>query len=349
MDEYLRVCDLTWSGRKLSSSEVQELESSLTLDPNQNDVRVKLLGYYFGKDIGRPRYLELRCKHIFWLIEHSPAHEVLSHPEAEPHFHPDPNGFYRRGSELWAKQVEIHSKNGEVLNNAANYHFHHDRQRSISLLEAAVAIEPDNSKFKDRLALACELAARNNKSEKLLQKAMALREELVDAEPTRKHKHVADVATIAYKLKQYEKCGMLAEQILSSPNAKLKHQNEWHVAHQLIGLVQLTNNHKTEACRSLLRSVDIETTPVLSSFGPKFQLASELLKDGERRAVLEYLESCSKFWQSGQKDLALWWLQIKLGKTPKLEKTGALELFLPRWLNIPAARFMSLMRARTKP
>ena len=70
----------------------------------------------------------------------------------------------------------------------------------------------------------------------------------------------------------------------------------------------------------------------------------KLLELNERTAVLKYLEACSIFWESGQTALTYWWLAIKLGRKPKLDKQGPVELCFPDWLNGLAGGLMSLIR-----
>lgn len=41
-------------------------------------------------------------------------------------------------------------------------------------------------------------------------------------------------------------------------------------------------------------------SPQLKSFGPSMGLAKELVRDGEKEAVIEYLKLCAQFWESGR-------------------------------------------------
>jgi len=51
--------------------------------------------------------------------------------------------------------------------------------------------------------------------------------------------------------------------------------------------------------------------------GPNLTLANELLKHGERRVVVEYLETCSFFWTLGRDVIASKWIaEIRSGGMP---------------------------------
>ena len=45
-------------------------------------------------------------------------------------------------------------------------------------------------------------------------------------------------------------------------------------------------------------------------------LAKELLQQGEREVVLQYLDNCVSLWPRGESVLQLWIADIKNGKTP---------------------------------
>jgi hypothetical protein len=70
---------------------------------------------------------------------------------------------------------------------------------------------------------------------------------------------------------------------------------------------------KEEAVTFLLKAAQVSSTPVLGSFGPDKTLIRELYKQGEKEAVLEYLERVSAFWNtdSALEYIELWQKMIK--------------------------------------
>ena len=157
MNEFCRVSDLTMAGRDMGAAEARQLESVLEANPEDLDARVKLIGFHFGKDIWNRQRREQLCKHIFWLVQNCPHHEILKHPEARPHFYSVQDELYERGKQLWNEQVSKHSDSAVVLVNASRFFNHSDWDRAISLLEASLELDPQNTDIKEKLAFACEL------------------------------------------------------------------------------------------------------------------------------------------------------------------------------------------------
>jgi len=54
----------------------------------------------------------------------------------------------------------------------------------------------------------------------------------------------------------------------------------------------------------------------MNSFGPNMSLAKDVLEKGERKAVLEYFELCSKFWTMDHGQLEHWKVEVKAGGIP---------------------------------
>jgi hypothetical protein len=52
MNEYCRVSDLTMASRDIRATEGRLLEAVLEKQPEDFDTRIKLIGFYFGRDIG---------------------------------------------------------------------------------------------------------------------------------------------------------------------------------------------------------------------------------------------------------------------------------------------------------
>jgi len=74
-----------------------------------------------------------------------------------------------------------------------------------------------------------------------------------------------------------------------------------------------------EAKKRLIKAGETPGSPPLNSFGPNMKLAKELLLVGEKETVLQYLEDCSKFWESGKDLLDKWTADINEGRTPEFE------------------------------
>lgn len=69
-----------------------------------------------------------------------------------------------------------------------------------------------------------------------------------------------------------------------------------HAAHTILGHVHLRRGDLDLAQAELLRSADVEETPVLGSFAPDLGLAWQLLLAGRADAVAEFAQQFGRFW-----------------------------------------------------
>ena len=92
--------------------------------------------------------------------------------------------------------------------------------------------------------------------------------------------------------------------------------NAIHKANIALGRVALRRGDRALAARHLLEAGRTPGSPQLDSFGPNMILARELVEQGEREAVLEYLRLCGDFWQMDMGKLAFWKSKVSAGEKP---------------------------------
>ena len=92
--------------------------------------------------------------------------------------------------------------------------------------------------------------------------------------------------------------------------------NALHKGNLILGQIALTQGRLADARRYLLDAGRTPGSPQLYTIGPGFKLATELLKQGERETVLQYLELCRRFWENGQQKLDTWVIDAQNGRTP---------------------------------
>jgi hypothetical protein len=86
----------------------------------------------------------------------------------------------------------------------------------------------------------------------------------------------------------------------------------------VLGRIALKKGETAKAKQFLFAAGRTPGSPQLNSFGPDMSLAKELLAKGEKEAVLEYFELCSKFWgKHHQKQLDEWSAAVKQGDVPE--------------------------------
>ena len=128
-------------------------------------------------------------------------------------------------------------------------------------------------------------------------------------------------ARTAMELKQYDKAEQLARDLHELAPA---YPQDWNYASALhnsriiLGRTALVKGDVATAKRYLLAAGQAPGPGMLDNQEPDLQLASELLKRGERVAVTNYLRACLVFWSEGQARLEHWINQLGKGQTPRL-------------------------------
>jgi hypothetical protein len=92
--------------------------------------------------------------------------------------------------------------------------------------------------------------------------------------------------------------------------------NAVHHAHLVLGRVALATNNLEEARAQLIAAGETPGSPQLNSFGPNMRLAQDLLRHGDRDAVLVYFDLCRRFWELGKDRLAEWTAAVGQGQEP---------------------------------
>jgi hypothetical protein len=92
--------------------------------------------------------------------------------------------------------------------------------------------------------------------------------------------------------------------------------NAIHHGNLVLGRLALRSGGIEQSKRYLHQAGQTPGSPQLNSFGPNMSLARELLQKGEREAVIEYFELCSRFWTSGAEKLKAWTAVVRGGGIP---------------------------------
>ena len=101
-----------------------------------------------------------------------------------------------------------------------------------------------------------------------------------------------------------------------------KYKTDWNYgnaiqdANLVLGRIAVKEGEIDLAKKFLQQSGDSHGSPQMNSFGPNMSLALDLLKHGERDAVLEYFLRCRKFWKMDHGKLDQWTGDVQKGRTP---------------------------------
>ncbi len=135
----------------------------------------------------------------------------------------------------------------------------------------------------------------------------------------RRYNALDELSKLALKAGAEEKAAAYANELLQ---AAKQHEKDWnygnaiHDGHSTLGLIAVRRGDLVSARQHLLDAGATPGSPQLNSFGPDMTLASELLKKGERNAVLDYFALCRNFWKMGGQRLDAWSETVHNGGTP---------------------------------
>ena len=123
----------------------------------------------------------------------------------------------------------------------------------------------------------------------------------------------------AFNAGEHENAAALANQLLAEAEhwkTNWNYGNAIHAANLVLGRIALAKGETEDARKFLLAAGKTPGSPQLKSFGPDMLFATEMLKKGETKAVLEYFELCAKFWERKDDRLDVWKAAILRGETP---------------------------------
>jgi len=315
--ESVRAILLLYSGKSISKSKAEELETSLRKDQEKIDDRLMLIGYYSANEKTVTDRLRLR-NHVLWMVELHPEHPATGEPSLRDL--PDDPEANNQILALWRKHLETRNDDLAVLKNAEKFFFSKDPGEAERLIQRIAEKEPSNREWPNELAQLYRMfgipgrtsddpadrAAESYKRVLALTRNASARETLA-----------GDMAEAAFKLGDFRGAAALARIHLQG-----RDQTAPQRANTILGRVAMRTGDVPGAKQFLLNSSGPEASKDVSLVGPTMVLAKELLDAGERDAVLQYLANCLSLWPRGEDVLQIWIADIKSGKNPKFGNLG---------------------------
>jgi hypothetical protein len=326
----------------LSTVTVREREASWLEEQTQTAscelaARALLLGYYFRLRCARAETAKPRRTHICAVIKQAPSSSLSGSPYCLLLEREDRVGYHMARA-AWQNACALYENQVRVVSNAAAFFLLSEPALAEKLLQHAQSLEPENAEWHRRLAQLYSLASRSKSRGdrySLAEKAYA---ELCDAERLEAagdgktpHPELALLSRIellqhlargAFDAGKLDAARSHAEELLRLTESEaiseyFRHNgNAIHYGHLVLGRVAFQRGDIEDAKLHLLASAQSKGSPNLNSFGPNMSLAKDLLKAGEREAVLSYFELCGQFWKCGQDRLTLWKSDIESGRIP---------------------------------
>lgn len=138
----------------------------------------------------------------------------------------------------------------------------------------------------------------------------------------------------AYVANEFEQAKALAEENLELAaiyRCNWNYGNAIHNSNSVLGLISLKSGDVKEASDYLLKAGKSTGSPQLNTFGPKLDLANELLKIDQTEPVIIYLQEIKLFWEMNNGQVDAWLAEIEKGQKPELDRFVSGE---PRYLQI---------------
>ncbi len=308
---------LLMAGRRLTAQAVETIETGLKESPDDLENRIRLLGYYDGKQFSSAEARTARIAHVLWIIRHNPDSSIAGLPASQINKileAPD----YAKASKLWLERVESNGTNSKIIGNAAHFFLLHDRKQAENLLKKAQELEPDNPQWPERLGHLYGLGRSGGSNAEAAKKSLGAYERaLALTTPNRRYYLLEEISKMALLCDELKKAEIYAVELLDASAEAVQNWNYGNAVHHgnlTLGHVALLRGNLDKAENFLLKAGKTPGSPQLNSFGPNMLLAQELLKKGRKGAVIEYLELCGKFWNNSKLDQ--WIAEINEGEIP---------------------------------
>lgn len=311
--------EFLFAGGKLKQPAVSKLEQKLRKNPNDLEIRLTLLGCYFFSCHTSKSDTSKQLQSILWMIDNMPDHKSLALCFATIDKVINPTGF-DKCKKLWLKKLVDHKENITVLTNAARF-LEPDWRLAEKLYRRAIDLQPKNARLSRELGdMLARGAPKNTSRMKMALKAM--QEALAKTKnPEEKYYIYGDLAEVAFEAGEWSIARNAAKKCISLVGRFGNNWNDGNATHDgncILGRLALRIGRLDKAAYYLEEASKTNGSPQLNSFGPRMQFAEEMLRAGQRGAVVRYLEACKRFWEGRTKKLSDCIAQIEQGKSPPL-------------------------------
>ena len=241
------------SGGIISDAERDALEGQVRANPEDRKARVRLVGYYFG------RQSLVRVPHVLWIIAHLPDADFAGSPFCAFYQFDDPDA-YVAGVRAWQVHTERDQVPAEVLLHAAAYLGLSQPEVAEALLRRGMLAYPRNARFPDNLARALALREPPKSAESLALFEQAL--VLLTGKEDRFYL-LAKVAQTAFEAKEAAKAKAYAEELLVLAAAidDWNTGNAIHHVNLVLGRLALQEGRVELTCDYLRKAGGIKGSP----------------------------------------------------------------------------------------
>jgi tetratricopeptide (TPR) repeat protein len=298
-DEALsKQLDLVDESRSMAPEEALLLEKQVSDGDTSLESRLKLLGYYSPKQYSSSVSKSARIKHIAWMVTNYPSHFVSGMPECSVLRGSASWRDFHYISKLWRQQAKSHWSDPKVLGNVGDSFILNQIELAERYFIRAKELEPDNSRWLDRLSQVYEFMGPTYEHLALAERerSYSLSDGIFDRLSALIH-----LPGLAYEAGDFEKTVAYAADLLELAEAS-KQEKGWQfqypmaieAAHIALGRLALRHGDVKTAAQHLLQTLP-EKRGEFDGLYPDSQLTAELFAAGERKAVLEWIERCKQY------------------------------------------------------
>jgi tetratricopeptide (TPR) repeat protein len=296
-----------------------ELEQRLSRDPNDAEAKLRLIEISWMKE-HKTRAAELlmslvtQCPNLPIDDFHFELLGTLKSVDKDA-------GMSERTAELLRRLIKMYPDNRLLQRHLASLLAATDPEASEKLLEELHRREPNDA---DHLAVSAGLRSflgrKQNTEVEQEKKALAELERAVDLDPDRRLENLRELTVHAFRAGDAKKTAAYADEMVREFGKRSDGGFELNYAHSLLGELAMANHDIEGAKRELMLSAEVSTSKIFEVMGPDLKLAKELLAEGERESVLEYIKRCQRLWTKDEGKLGKWAAQIRNGETPTLKR-----------------------------
>jgi len=288
-------------GYGLSAKQAAEQEQKLLKNPDDLNTITMLLAYYRRDNTAGQK----RAKYLLWMIEHHPDAVIFDSyvGRLDAKFKATAN----TARKLWIEQIKKNPNNLQALWNAASSVSSIDKKLAEKFYIKGQSLDAENPKWAERLGYYYFWSKQPEKALNEFRKAYSKNKDNFYI--------ISRMARSAFDCGKIQEAGKYALE-MQRLAATYGDRNENYAkllfnANLILGRIALKQGRTGEAGKYLLKA---GKTPASLKGMPDFTLAKGLLVAGEKTIVLQFLQSCSRFWD---KALCKKWIkQINEGKVP---------------------------------
>lgn len=309
--EWLKSILLLQYASSLTRSEANQLEADLRVHPDSIETRLRLIGFYTNKGTRPVDRLRLR-EHVLWMIQKHPEHPATGETALRD-LPDDPEGNIRI-EELWSRNIQQHSNDDTVLRNAEKYYFSKDPAEAEHLIRCLHDHDPGDRQWANELATLYLLSGvpglPKHDSEEVATEAYHQVLEMT-AEQRSRDALAGNMADSYFMAGNLKATRALAQLFLHSPDRRAVQR-----ANTLLGRIALRAGDVAAAKEYLRASANCPAMRSIPLSSPITVLAKELLQQGERDSVIDYLVDCGSIWPGLQPVFRIWIEDIQNGRMP---------------------------------